>query len=67
MRGQWDLERQFLWAYSRILTIVPSSVFFFFFPILINIIEENASLSDLQIGQGSERSGSSENQDLTVA
>lgn len=66
MRGQWDLERQFLWAYSRILTIVPNSVLFFF-PILINITEENASLSDLQIGQGSERSGSSENQDLTVA
>lgn len=56
MRGQWDLERQFLWAYSRILTVVPSSVLFF--SILINIIEKNTSLSDLQTGQGSERSGS---------
>lgn len=48
MKDQWILKRKFLWASARILAIAPSSVFF------INSLEENISLSDLQIGQGGE-------------
>lgn len=48
MKDQWNLKRKFLWASSRILAIAPSSVVF------INILEENISLSDLQIGQDGE-------------